>query len=131
MYSSYHTYVCVRLCSIYWHTQSYWIQLSYVTGFAKRVLYSHPNFQIYKSVTPPMIKLQFWNFVQCFPYHWSCVSVNFESLAQSHAKLCLLKVQKSDASIRPLFPNPVTIMLVTSYMPVYHDNTLHDISCDI
>ena len=37
------------------------------------------------------------------------MSVNFELLAQSHAKLCLFKVQKSDASIRPLFPNPVTI----------------------
>ena len=37
------------------------------------------------------------------------MSVNFELLAQSHAKLCLFKVQKLDVSIRPLFPNPVTI----------------------
>ena len=29
------------------------------------------------------------------------MSVNFELLAQTHAKLCLFKVQKSDASIRP------------------------------
>ena len=36
------------------------------------------------------------------------MSVTFESLAQPHANLCLFKVQKSDASIRPLFPNPVT-----------------------
>ena len=29
------------------------------------------------------------------------MSVNFEVLAQSHAKLCLFKVQNSDANIRP------------------------------
>ena len=32
------------------------------------------------------------------------MSVTFELLAQPQAKLSLFKVQKSDASIRPLFP---------------------------
>ena len=38
------------------------------------------------------------------------MSVNYELLAQPHAKLCLFNVQKSDASIRPLSPNLVAIM---------------------
>ena len=41
------------------------------------------------------------------------MSVNFELLAQPHAKLCLCKVQKLDASMRP--PNPITLCLCINY----------------
>ena len=85
-------------------------------------LHSHSNFQLDKTVTPPVIEPQFCNFVQCFSYYWSYMSINFESLAQPHAKLCLFKFQKLDANIRPFFPHPVTffeIVMVPIFLPIF------------
>ena len=41
-------------------------------------------------------------------YHDPKLTVNFSFIAEPHIKLCLIKVAKSDACIRPLFANPVT-----------------------
>ena len=36
------------------------------------------------------------------------MTVNFSLIAKLHMKLCLIKVAKLEACIRPLFANPVT-----------------------
>ena len=41
-------------------------------------------------------------------YHYTKLTVNFSFIAEPHMKLCLIKVAKSDACIRPLFANLVT-----------------------
>ena len=42
-------------------------------------------------------------------YHYGYMRENFSLIAHSQMKLCLFKVAKSDACIRLLFANPVTI----------------------
>ena len=80
----------------------------YVTGFAKRGLVHASNFvtsRMYNSahVWPTTLK-----FGTCLSYHCGYTRENFSLIAHSQMKLCLFKVAKSDACIRPLFANPVT-----------------------
>ena len=40
-------------------------------------------------------------FVERLCYHYTKLTVNFSFIAEPHMKLCLIKVAKSDACIRP------------------------------
>ena len=74
----------------------------------KGVLYTHPIFQLQGGITWLEVYLKLWKFVKRLCYHYTKLTVNFSFIAEPHMKLCLIKVAKSDACIRPLFANPVT-----------------------
>ena len=45
-----------------------------VTRFVKEALYTHPNFQLKKYITPLVFDLHLWNIVTGVPYHYTNMS---------------------------------------------------------
>ena len=85
--------------------------VTYVTGFVKRCLIHASNFVTLRMCNSAHVRMTY-HFEICYLAFPIIVHgytrENFSLIAHSQIKLCLFKVAKLDACIRPLFAEPVT-----------------------
>jgi len=67
----------------------------------KGVLYTHPILQLCKSITQCVVKQLSSNLVTMLSNVVQFIPQNFEAIAVLQAELCLVKVEKLDACIKP------------------------------
>ena len=84
----------------------------YVTGFAKRDLIHAYNFSTLKVCSLAYVSTIALKFLTSLFLHGSYLEEIFSLISHSQIKLCLYKVTKLDACIRPLYTNPVTYLSV-------------------
>ena len=82
----------------------------------KGVLYTRLIFQLWRGITSLVSKLLGWNFLSYKYNNRKVLLPIFKAVSSIQAELYILKVEKLDACIRPLFTNPVTYTYVCMYV---------------
>ena len=80
----------------------------------KGVFHTHPIYQLWQSITPDWKKLMTWNLVNSEYQHSLMDGENVRLICYLNTKIWSSKLIELDVCGRPLFANPVTIILYSS-----------------